>query len=411
MRFELFVAMRYLRAKRKVAVISVITAISVLGIAAGVASLVVALAINNGFRQDLQGRLLGATSHVNLQRKDGGGISEWLPLVERLAKVPHVVASAPALYGTVLASHGNRSSQMILKGVDPLMELRVGNLLSTVREGSIKELGETTATGAQPPVVIGKRMADSLGASPGDSILLISPQGHLTPMGIVPRYQYFRVVGIFDSGFFDFDSSWAFSSLSATQQTLGLSDVVSVVELKVDDIYEAPKIGAEAESIAGKGFTNTTWIEQNRALFSALKMEKIVTIITIGLIVFVAALNILISLIMMVMEKVKDIAILVSLGASKSQIRNIFLMQGILIGATGTLFGLIGGYALSWVGNRHHLISLDPNIYSIGYVPFSPRLIDGIWVASIAMLISFLATIYPARSATGILPAEALKYE
>ena len=411
MGFELFVALRYLRAKRKVAVLSVITAISVLGIAAGVMSLIVALAINNGFRQDLQGRLLGATAHVNLQRREGDGIRDWRSLLQKLSSAPGVIASAPALYGTVLASHGNRSGQMVLKGVDPAAELKVGNLLGSVKEGSSDTLASPVTPGVAPPIVIGKVMADSLGASPGDSILITSPMGHMTPFGMVPRYQYFKVVGVFDSGFYDFDSNWAFTSMPATQQLLGLGDVVSVLEFKIDDIYRAPQVAAEVQRMAGGGFVSTHWMEQNKALFSALKMEKAVTVITIGLIVFVAALNILIALVMMVMEKYRDIAILASMGAGRRQIRNIFMLQGVIIGMAGTAFGLAGGYLLCWLGSRHHLLPLDPNIYSISYVPFNARLLDGAWVAAAALVISFLATLYPARSATSITPAEALRYE
>lgn len=411
MSFESFVALRYLRAKRKVAVISVITAISVLGIAAGVASLIIATAINNGFRHDLQERLLGAMAHVNLQRKDGNGIESWRDLLGQLQSGPDVVASAPALYGTLLASHGNRSSQMILKGVDPEAELKVGNLLNNVREGSMAPLRQPVSPTEAPPVVIGKVMADLLGAAPGDSILLTSPQGHLTPFGIVPRYRYFRVVGVFDSGFYDFDSTWAFTSLPAAQQLLGLGDVVSVLEFKLDDIYRAPEVARAIEQRAGAGYAGSHWMEQNRALFSALKLEKTVTVITIGLIVFVAALNILISLVMMVMEKYRDIAVLVSMGARRRQIRNIFLLQGVLIGVAGTALGLIAGYLICWLGSRHQLLRLDPNVYSISYVPFDARIVDGVWVAAAAILISFLATLYPARNATSIAPAEALRYE
>ncbi len=411
MSFELFVALRYLRAKRKVAVISVITAISVLGIAAGVMSLIVALAINNGFRQDLQGRLLGATAHVSLQRKDGEGITDWRELLRKLSQAPHVIASAPVLYDTVLVSHGNRATQMILKGVEPQAEMKVGNLLNSIKEGSVAPLESATAPSSQPPVVIGKVMADTLGAFPGDNILITSPQGHLTPFGFVPRYQYFRVAGIFDSGFYDFDSGWAFTNLAAAQQLLGLGDMFSLLEFKIDDIYKAPEVANEVQELAGKAFASSQWMEQNRALFSALRMERTVTIITIGLIVFVAALNILISLVMMVMEKIKDIAILVSLGAQRRQIRKIFMLQGLLIGITGTVFGLAAGYALCWLGSRHHLLRLDPNIYSISYVPFNVRIVDGIWVAVLSLGISFLATLYPARSATSIGPAEALRYE
>ena len=250
-----------------------------------------------------------------------------------------------------------------------------------------------------------------MGAKAGDSILLTSPQGPLTPFGMVPRYRYFRVVGIFDSGFYDFDSNWAFTSLSAAQQLLSLSDVVSVLEFKIADIYQAPQIASQLQQEAGAEFGSTHWMEQNRALFSALRLEKTVTVITIGLIVFVAALNILISLIMMVMEKYRDIAVLVSMGARQDQIRRIFQLQGILIGTAGTALGLVGGYLFAWLGSRHHLLRLDPDIYSISYVPFQARVVDGVWVAAVALLISFLATLYPARNATRIAPAEALRYE
>jgi lipoprotein-releasing system permease protein len=403
--------MRYLRAKRKVAVISVITALSVLGIAAGVMSLVVALAINNGFRQDLQGRLLGATAHVNLARKDGDGIADWPGLLQKLSPTPGVIAAAPALYGTVLASHENRASQMNLKGVDPDAEMKVGNLLSQVREGSYEPLKQPFSARGVPPVVIGKVMATTLGAKVGDSIQLTSPQGDLTPFGMVPKYSRFLVVGVFDSGFYDLDSNWAFTSLPAAQQLLSLGDVVSMLEFKLADIYQAPQIANQLQHAAGADYGATHWMEQNHALFSALSLEKTVTVITIGLIVFVAALNILISLVMMVMEKYRDIAVLVSMGARQEQIRRIFQLQGLLIGTAGTAIGLVAGYVFAWLGGRHHMISLDPDIYSISYVPFDARIVDGVWVAAIALLISFLATLYPAHSATRIAPAEALRYE
>jgi lipoprotein-releasing system permease protein len=409
--FELFVAMRYLRAKRKMAVISMITALSVIGIAAGVMSLIVALAINNGFRQDLQGRLLGATAHINLQRKDGAGIREWREMLAKFSSTPGVVANAPALYEPVLASHALRSSPMMLKGVDPLGEARVGNLLDTVKEGSAESLNSASSPGATPPVAIGRIMAETLGVKVGEGITVVSPQGHLTPFGIVPRYQDFLVVAVFDSGFYEFDSSWAFTNLGAAQRLYSLGDVASVIEFKVADIDQAPAVAAQIAREAGPEYGTTHWMEQNRALFSALRLERIVTVITISLIVFVAALNILISLVMMVMEKYRDIAVLASMGAGRQQIRRIFQLQGILIGVAGTMLGLIAGYVLSWLGARYHLLQLDPDVYSISYVPFDARAIDGVWVAAVALLISFVATLYPARNATQISPAEALRYE
>ena len=457
MRFEVFIATRYLRAKRRQAFIGVITGISVAGVAAGVASLVVALAINNGFRQDLQQRLLGSTSHISLQRIADDGICDWPALMDRLSKEPHVVAAAPAIFEQVLISRGPRARGAVLKGMIPKYERRVGDLLSSVKEGSAEELDEkapaveggfseplsgqeqaaatekSKATGngarptpeqspdalegvharvaAMPPIVLGKDMADNLGATVGSVVLVTSPQGELTPFGMVPKYNRFRVVGIFNSGFFDYDSSWAFARLSDAQQLFGLGDLISVIEFKVDDIYQAEQIGREIEDAAGKGFMTTNWMEQNKALFHALRLERLVTFITIGLIVFVAALNILISLIMLVMEKTKDIAVLMSMGARAAQVRNVFIAQGVLIGLTGTAIGLVLGYAISYAGGHYHLISLSPEVYSIDYVPFAPRWADGALVALVSVGVSFVATLYPSWSASRILPAETLRYE
>jgi len=450
MRFELFVASRYLRAKRRQAVIGVITGISIAGVAAGVASLIVALAINNGFRQDLQDRLLGSSSHVNLLRIESDGIKDWRPLMERLAKQPHVVAAAPAIYEQVLISRGPRARGAVLKGMIPSYERKVSDLLSSVKAGSADALEETTddvapglrpgsggsetrpdtdkqdpskgelpdglasmqnRVAAMPPIILGKDMADELGANVGSVVLVTSPQGELTPFGMVPKYNRFRVAGIFNSGFYDYDSGWAFTRLSDAQRLFGLGDLVSVLEFKVDDIYKAGEIAQQLEQAAGPGFMSTNWMEQNKALFRALRLERLVTFITIGLIVFVAALNILISLTMMVMEKTRDIAVLMSMGTRKSQVRRLFITQGVLIGVIGTVIGLVLGYALSWAGAHYHLLALAPEVYSIDYVPFAPRAMDGVLVALVAVGISLVATIYPSWSAARILPAEALRYE
>ena len=446
MRFELFIASRYLRAKRRQAFIGVITGISIAGVAAGVASLVVALAINNGFRQDLQDRLLGSTSHINLLRVESDGIKDWRPLMERLAKQPHVVAAAPAIYEQVLISRGPRARGAVLKGLIPRDEKKVSDLLNTVRAGSASALEEPSAgesaastqtkskttaadksvrptqapdsladvqqrVAAMPPIILGKDMADDLVATVGSIVLVTSPQGELTPFGIVPKYTRFRVAGIFNSGFYDYDFSWAFARLSDAQQLFGLGDEISVLEFKVDDIYQAGQIAKGIEQAAGKGFMATNWMEQNKAIFRALRLERLVTFITIGLIVFVAALNILISLTMMVMEKTRDIAVLMSMGTRKSQVRRIFVSQGVLIGVIGTAIGLVLGYTLSWAGGHYRLLALAPEVYSIDYVPFAPRALDGVLVAVIAIAISLVATIYPSWSAARILPAEALRYE
>jgi lipoprotein-releasing system permease protein len=444
MRFELFIATRYLRAKRRQAFIGIITGISIVGVAAGVASLIVALAINNGFRQDLQERLIGSTSHISLLRIADDGIKDWPPLLARLSKEPHVVAAAPAIFEQVLISRGPRARGAVLKGMIPADERKIGDLLNSMKEGSAEALDATekdrdpgnhvgtaassvqggSATdspdslealhnrlAAMPPIILGKDMADNLGATAGSVVLVTSPQGELTPFGMVPKYSRFRVVGIFNSGFYDYDSSWAFTRLSDAQRLFGLGDLISVIEFKVDDIYQAGEVSRELEAAAGKGFMTTNWMEQNQALFHALRLERLVTFITIGLIVFVAALNILISLIMMVMEKTKDIAVLMSMGTRKSQVRNIFIAQGVLIGVIGTAIGLLLGYAISYAGGHYHIISLSPEVYSIDYVPFAPRLMDGVLVASVAIGVSFIATLYPSWSAGRTLPAEALRYE
>ena len=471
MRFELFIASRYLRAKRRQAFIGIITGISVAGVAAGVASLVIALAINNGFRQDLQQRLLGSTSNISLQRIADDGIKDWPPLMERLSKEPHVVAAAPAIFEQVLISRGPRARGAVLKGMIPKYERKVGDLLNSVNEGSASPLedtgenhhpsagsgqafsqnqgevghpgrGETSSPSARAdeasaptqaksaandspdsfegvqarmsamaPIVLGKEMADSLGATVGSVVLVTSPQGELTPFGMVPKYNRFKVVGIFNSGFFDYDSGWAFVRLDDAQHLFGLGNLISVIEFKIDDIYKAPEVSRELEDAAGKGFMATNWMEQNKALFRALRLERLVTFITIGLIVFVAALNILISLIMMVMEKTKDIAVLMSMGTRRAQVRNVFIAQGVLIGVVGTVLGLIAGYAIAYMGARYHVIQLSPEVYSIDYVPFAPRLADGAWIAVFTVVVSFVATLYPSWSASRILPAEALRYE
>lgn len=429
MRFELFIASRYLKAKRRQAFIGIITGISIIGVTAGVASLVIALAINNGFRQDLQDRLLGSTSHINLLRVESDGIKDWRPLMARLSRQPHIVAAAPVIYEQVLISLGPRASGAVLKGVIPADERRVSDLLNSVKNGSVDALApistappppdespdklESVAAriAAMPPIILGKDMADNLGAAVGSVVLVTSPQGELTPFGLVPKYSRFRVAGILNSGFFDYDNTWALARLSDTQRLFGLDDEVAAIEFKVDDIYQAANIAKSIERVAGKGFMTTNWMEQNKAIFRALKLERLVTFITIGLIVLVAALNILISLIMLVMEKTKDIAVLMSMGTRKSQIRRIFIAQGLLIGVIGTAGGLIIGYALSWVGANYHVLALAPEVYSINYVPFAPRLMDGLLVAIVAIGISFIATIYPSWSAARVLPAESLRYE
>jgi lipoprotein-releasing system permease protein len=424
-RFELFIAARYLRAKRRQAVVGVITAISVIGVAAGVASLVIALAITNGMRRDLQEKLVGSTSHVMLMRVANDGIRDWRPLLERLRGLPHVTAAAPGLYGQVLISRGARSGGALVEGIVPADQRTVSDILQTITSGSAEALDpvsthrdETEMNGAHdseaqslPPIVIGRDLAESVGAQVGDRVLVTSPQGDLGPFGVVPKYQGYRVAGIFKSGFYQYDSSYAFIRLADAQRLFSEPDLISAISFKIDDMYRAPEVGQEIERAAGKGFQTTNWMEENRQVFRALRLEQVVTFIILALIVCVAALNILIALTMMVMEKTKDIAVLMSFGVRVDQVRRIFLMQGLLISVIGTVIGLVLGYGLSWLGGHYRFIPLNPEVYSIDYLPFAPLWWHAALVGAVSLGVSLLATLYPSSSAAKVLPAEALRYE
>ncbi|MGH9718646.1 MAG: FtsX-like permease family protein [Bryobacteraceae bacterium] len=408
-RFEYFIARRYLRAKRKQAVISVITAISIAGVAAGVMALVIALAINNGFSNTLKKNLLGVLPHISIVEKEPiYGIENWRELAPRLRKLPHVIGVAPALTSPIFLAGPVRSKGAFLKGIDVQSELEVSDALRRLKEGSLEDLNRS---GTYPGIIIGSRLAQEAGIPLRSLVTAMSPQGELTPFGPQPSIRRFRVVGIFESGFYEYDSTWAYTSLAAAQEALSLQDVVNAIELKVDDLYLAPQVAREVEKTGGPKLAATTWMEQNKQLLNALQMEKIVSIITISLIELVAALNILITLVMMVMEKYKDIAILISIGARREQIRNIFLVEGVIIGVVGTVIGLIVGYTLCFFADQGRWIRLDEQVYALSFVPFEPRWIEGVAVAAAAIFISFLATIYPARSATRIAPAEVLRYE
>jgi lipoprotein-releasing system permease protein len=416
MSFELFLAARYLRAKRRQAVVGVVTAISVAGIAAGVAALIVALAITNGMSRDIQDRLLGSSAHVQLMRVQADGIRDWRPLVARLRQLPHVTAASPGLYEQVLVARGARSGGALLNGIIPAEEQTVSDLLQFATPGSAAQLSPAAKptppeNAALPPVVLGAGLADDVGAAIGDRVMIISPQGELTPYGIVPKYVPFRLAGTFHSGFYQYDSQTGFLRLADAQSLFSEPDVVSVISFKVDDLNRAPEIGTEIERAAGPGFMTNNWMEQNRELFRALKLEQVVTFIVIGLIVLVAALNILIALTMMVMEKTRDIAVMMSFGVEPAQIRRIFLLQGFLISLLGTVLGLALGYLAAWAGAHYHFIHLPADVYSIDTLPFAPRLLDGLIVAAVSIGISLLATLYPSSAAARILPAEALRYE
>ncbi len=413
MRFELFLAARYLRAKRRQAVVGVVTAISVAGVAAGVAALIIALAITNGMRRELQDKLLGSSAHVQLMRVAGDGIRNWQPLFNRLLRLPHVTAASPGLYEQVLVARGARDGGALVEGILPDQEQTVSDLLKTATPGAVRALEPkaTVANGEWPPIVLGQDLAETVGAGVGDTVMLISPQGEMTPVGMMPKVVRFRLAGTFHSGFYQYDAQMGFLRLSDAQRLFSEPDLLSVISFKVDDLDRAPQIGKEIEQAAGKGYMTNNWIEQNRELFTALKEEQVVTFIVIALIVLVAALNILIALTMMVMEKTRDIAVMMSFGVEPGQVRRIFLLQGFLISLIGTALGLVLGYLASWAGGHYHFIHLSAEVYSIDTLPFAPRWIDGVIVSAVSIGVSLLATLYPSSAAARVLPAEALRYE
>lgn len=409
--FELFVANRYLRAHRGERAISIITLISVIGVAAGVMALVIALAVTNGFRGTLQRNLLGAMADINVMNKANlNGIDHWEALAAQISKVPHVTAVAPALYTPVMLAGGVTPTVVVLKGIDVSPQgLAVSITLNHLKAGSLDRLRDANAK--PPGIILGKPLVDETGMTLDSNIRVVSPDGELGPFGPQPKIVLFRVTGIYETGFYDIDDHWAYASIPAVQKACSLGDLINQLEIKVDDINRAPEIAKGVEKVAGSRYTTVTWQEQNRQLFSALKMERLVTVIVISLIELVAALNIFITLVMLVMEKYRDIAVLMSMGARQAQIRRIFMMQGLLIGIVGSAIGLVLGYTLSYFADKYRWIPLSQSVYSMSFVPFEAHWIDGVWIAALAILVSFLATIYPARNATRIAPAEVLRYE
>jgi lipoprotein-releasing system permease protein len=407
MSFAWFVAKRYLRSPNRPPVLRLITAFSILGVAAGVATLVIALAMNSGFRETLQDRLLGVTAHISLTRP-GANIPNYQGLAEKLRRIRGVKSVTPAIYQTVLLSFGGQARGVVVKGIDPGREGKIDEALQKLAEGKLDFSPDADGIDG---LLVGKELAGEWMVAPGDYVTLTSAQGRLTPFGLLPRSRRFRVSGIFDSGFYDYDENWCFVNLPSAQSLAGASDIVNVLEFRLFQPEQAGEIAREIEKQAGAGFSAATWMEENRALFRALRLEKLVTAIFIGLITFVAGLNIMVVLSMTVTDKARDIAVLLSVGTRREQIRAIFLLLGGAIGAAGTAMGLIVGYAFTWIAGTYHLIPLDPQIYAVPYVPFHPSLFDGVWIALAAMSIALLATLLPARAASRLLPVEILRFE
>ena len=408
MRFAWLVARRYLRSPYKPAVLRLVTLFSIIGIAAGVATLVIALAMNTGFRRAIQDRLLGVSAHVNLTRPGAEGIEDYRPLAERLSHVNGVRSVAPAIYLTVLLSGEGHARGVVIKGIDPQIERRFDDALRRIASGAADFTPDADGFDS---VIVGHLMADELKLHTGDYVTLTSPEGRLTPYGMMPRSRRFRITGVFDSGFYDYDANWVFATLPAAQNLAGVGDVVSVLEFRLGDVDRAVEAARAIGAAAGSGFTTTTWEDENRALFRALALEKLVTALFIGLITFVAGLNILVVLTMTVTDRARDIAVLMSLGAYRPQIRTIFVLQGLAVGVIGTAAGLLVGYTTSWAAGTYHLIHLDPQVYSVPFVPFQSSTLDGMWIAAASLAISVAATLIPARAAARILPVDILRYE
>ena len=412
MSYELFIGLRYLKAKRKQTFVSLITIISIAGVTVGVTALIVVLAVMNGFKEDLRVKILGVTSHVVISRFEGN-IANYEQVEAKVEKVSGVVAATPFIYTQVMISSGQAISGVVLRGIDPKTAGKVINLTKNLRVGSLKDLAaEDRLSGGTPGIILGNELARNLGVSQGEPVTVISPLGRLTPLGQVPRSQTFRVTGIFDSGMYEYDSTLAYVSLSAAQRFLGIGDRVTGIEVRVSDIYEADRLAkAISKVLGGYPYWSRDWMRMNKNLFSALKLEKIVMFIILTLIILVAAFNIVGTLTMVVLEKTRDIAILKSMGATSRSIMKIFMIEGAIIGLVGTILGLLGGFALCALLATYKFVELPQDVYYISTLPVKMDPVDVALIAVAAMVISLAATLYPAWQASRLDPAEAIRYE
>ena len=408
MRFELFVALRYLRARRKQAVISVISVISVVGVAAGVMALTIALALNNGLQREFQARILGATSHLNLLPARAQAITGYRDIARVLNEMPRIKSALPTVYGQTMLQAGGRQGGAILKGIggDPGRPSSQG---VSIIEGTTSGFHD----GGKPfPIILGKDLAGSLGALVGEPVRAYGLKGELSPFGRSFRVGSFRVIAIFESGLWEYDSNWALVPLAAAQSFFGLSnDQASAVEMRVEDIYAVEDQARTVQEAMGEDFVTNTWIELNRPLFSALELEKLALFVAIGLIVLVAALNIVSTLTLMVMDKNRDISIITAMGGTPRTVTVVFMLQGLIIGLVGTSLGGILGAVTAWYLDAYQAIALEPRVYSIPFVPFELNPWDLVVVSLLAILISFAATLYPARAASRLDPVEGLRHE
>lgn len=407
--FEFHVALRYLFARRKQAFISLISLISTIGVGVGVMALIIALALMTGLQGEIRDRIVGSAAHVYVWKIGEGGIADYRAEVARLGAQPGIVGAAPAILGKALVSTDKGEAFVDLKGVDPRLEPQVTDVARAMQQGSFDALA---AEGDEAPdgIVIGRDLASQLGVSVGDMVTLLTPHGSLSPMGMMPRTRRLRVVGVFSLGLFQFDSAYGFVSLPVARRMLDRPNV-DFIQLRVDDIYAAPAIADRLAATLGPGYLTQDWADMNKSLFSALWIEKVAIGITIGLIVAVAALNIVASLVLLVMEKSRDIAILKTMGASASSIMRVFMLQGLAIGLVGTGAGAALGFATCRVLDRYRLIRVPMDVYQVSYVPFTIEPLDFALVVAGAVVVCFVATLYPSRQAAALDPAQALRYQ
>jgi lipoprotein-releasing system permease protein len=406
--FELHIALRYLLAKRKQAFISVISLISTIGVAVGVMAVIIALAVMTGLQQTLRDRILGSQPHVYVSRI--GGFDNYSADVEKLRAIPHVTGVAPMILGKALATGPRDEDFITVKGVDPALEPSITDLQRAMKAGSLAALAPSTAASGPAGIVLGQDLATKIGASVGDFIELTTPEGKISPLGMLPGRRRMRVVGIFSLGLYEFDSVYGLVSLDVAKRLFD-RQAPDHLQLHVDDIYDAPAIAREVNARLGDQYTAQDWGQMNKALFSALTLEKFAVSLAIGLIVMVAALNIVASLILLVIEKHRDIGILKTMGARARSVTAIFMLQGLVIGAVGTTVGATLGYVISYLCDRYKLIRVSTDVYQISYMPFTVLALDFVVVVLAALAICFLATIYPSRQAARLDPAQALRYE